>query len=118
MAHRQFLDSAGVEWTVYDVVPRPDERRSTDRRGETHPNDASEDRRLEDRRATIASPRPTRVTRGWLCFENGANERRRLQPIPENWHLRNDAQLVDLLARARVAPRRKDSGQGAGHARP
>jgi|SRR4051812_38337007 hypothetical protein len=112
MAYRQFLDSAGVEWTVYDVIPRADERRSQDRRDVSSPApDAVEDRRGDDRRATVTAPRPLRVTSGWLCFENAA-ERRRLQPIPEKWHLLKDADLIELLARARIAPRRTASGQG------
>ena len=112
MAYREFVDQAGVEWTVYDVVPRPNERRSKDRRESAHPAEAPEDRRGEDRRATVATPLPVRLTRGWLCFEN-ATERRRLQPIPEQWHLLKDAELSELLSQARVAPRRTRSGQKA-----
>jgi hypothetical protein len=119
MAYRQFHDAAGVEWTVYDVVPRADERRSTDRRGEVQPDsETPEERRAEDRRATVTTPRPTRLTSGWLCFENGAVERRRLKPIPEKWHLLPDAGLIELLAKALEAPRRTVSGQGPGRARP
>lgn len=106
MAHRQFTDEAGVEWMVYDVVPRVDERRMQDRRDMGHEGEsASEDRRLDDRRTTVASARPSRLTRGWLCFES-SHERRRLQPIPAEWHHRSDAELATLLEQARVAPRR------------
>lgn len=107
MAHRQFQDGAGSEWTVYDVNPRADERRAHDRRdasGETE-NPSSPDRRSDQRRATVGAVRPGRLTRGWLCFES-QGERRRLQPIPENWHLLGDAELAALLQQARVAPRR------------
>jgi hypothetical protein len=103
MAHRQFTSPDGVEWTVYDVIPRADERRHRDRRDlaqEAEPDD----RRGDDRRATVGS-RPARLTRGWLCFES-TGERRRLQPIPERWHHSTDADLATLLDRARVAPRR------------
>jgi hypothetical protein len=104
MAHRQFTDPNGVEWTVYDVVPRPDDRRQHDRRETTQGGDDHDDRRAEDRRATVTT-RPSRLTRGWLCFES-SGERRRLQPIPDNWHQSTDADLATLLDRARVAPRR------------
>ena len=117
MAFRQFTDASGVEWTVYDVIPRADERRTTDRRDATHYGDDSQlDRRGLDRRATLASVRPVRITRGWLCFET-QGERRRLQPIPENWHLLSDADLSGLVQQARIAPRRVKPDQGAGASR-
>jgi hypothetical protein len=116
MALRQFVDTNGTEWTVYDVVPRQDERRARERREAPAAGvDATEDRRGEDRRATL-NPKVTRITRGWLCFE-AATERRRLQPIPEKWHLLADADLGALLQQARVAPRRVNPGQGARAAR-
>lgn len=113
--HRQFTDAAGVEWTVYDIVPRPEERREADRRDASQVALADGERRTDDRRAAIATrtSRPVRLTRAWLCFES-ATERRRLQPVPENWHLRTDAELSELRDRARVAPRRNRAGQGAG----
>jgi hypothetical protein len=105
MAHRQFLDAAGVEWTVYDVHPRADERRVQQRRESSGDVEGSADRRGEDRRATVGAIRPPRLTRGWLCFET-KGERRRLQPIPDRWHLLSDAELPSLLQQARVAPQR------------
>jgi hypothetical protein len=104
MAHRQFTDESGTEWTVYDVIPRLDERRAGDRRDRGPESAESQERRGEDRRATVTH-RPSRLTRGWLCFES-AHERRRLQPIPDEWHHRSDADLAGLLEQARVAPRR------------
>lgn len=106
MPHREFTDENGVEWTVFDVVPRVDERRIGERR---HPDDAEsppeEDRRLNERRASVRTSGPVRLSRPWLCFEGGG-ERRRLQPVPEGWHLLSDAELVALMRDARVAPRR------------
>jgi hypothetical protein len=105
MAHRQFTDPDGVEWTVYDVIPRADDRRHQDRRDVAHGAESGHDeRRAEDRRATVTA-RPVRLTRGWLCFES-SGERRRLQPIPDEWQHSSDADLATLLQRARVAPRR------------
>ena len=115
MALRQFADSAGVEWTVFDVIPRPNERRSQDRRDPSLPGDEPEDRRGDDRRATVGAI-GGRITRGWLCFES-STERRRLQPIPDKWHVKSDAELSEMLGRARVAPRRTNPGHGAGAGR-
>jgi hypothetical protein len=106
MAHRQFVDESGAEWTVYDVNPRVDERRMHDRRDSGSDAEAGgSERRAEDRRTTVGAIRSGRLTRGWLCFESEV-ERRRLQPVPENWHLLSDADLAGLLQQARVAPRR------------
>jgi hypothetical protein len=112
MTMRTFLDSAGQEWEVFDVVPRRDEeRRHYDRRA-SGVNDEAEpeapvDRRADDRRLTVgATPRVGRNAVGWLCFEHGA-ERRRLSPIPEDWlqapdsrleEYRRAAYVVDVLA--------------------
>jgi hypothetical protein len=117
MAFRHFTDQQGVEWTVYDVVPRAEERRASDRRDPAHPpEDVQLDRRGDDRRATQFSIRPVRLTRGWLCFE-AQGERRRLQPIPEKWHLMGESELTGLLQQARLAPRRVKPDQGAGAGR-
>jgi hypothetical protein len=108
MAHRTFTDAAGVEWTVYDVIPRVDERRADDRRRDSEPDIGTEDRRLDDRRVAVAGHLPSRLTDGWLCFES-AGDRRRLQPIPAEWSSMPDAQLTDLLGQARPAGRRQTS---------
>ena len=118
MAYRQFTDASGAEWTVYDVNPRMQERRAGDRRDPTHYNDESQlDRRGDDRRATVTTGRPVRITRGWLCFES-KTERRRLQPIPNGWHVMSESELVGLLEQARVAPRRANPNQQSGAGRP
>jgi hypothetical protein len=108
MAYRDFTDSTGTEWFVFDVTPRSDDRRSYDRRrdqAETGKVAEAEDRRIDNRRVTVGQ-RPPRLTQGWLCFER-EGERRRFQPIPENWTSLSDSELEKLLAAARVAPLRK-----------
>ena len=108
MANREFIDSTGTEWFVFDVTPRADDRRSYDRRREEAEDGKSrelEDRRGEGRRVTVGQ-RPPRLTQGWLCFERDG-ERRRLQPIPEGWMTLPDSELEKLLLAARVAPLRK-----------
>lgn len=108
MAHRDFTDSTGTEWFVFDVTPRADDRRSYDRRreeAETGKIGEADDRRSDSRRVTVGQ-RPPRLTQGWLCFER-EGERRRLQPIPESWTTLRDSELEKLLLAARVAPSRK-----------
>ena len=44
---------------------------------------------------------------GWLAFET-AREKRRLNPIPDAWETRSDAELLELLEQAtRVKPSRR-----------
>lgn len=112
MAHRQFSDSAGVEWVAYDVVPRAEERRTRHRRAVERSPEESVERRVEDRRVTVGGTRPVRLTQGWVCFE-AEGARRRLQPIPANWHTLPDAELSQLLARARPATHRKRADKSA-----
>jgi hypothetical protein len=108
MAHRDFTDSTGTDWFVFDVTPRADERRNYDRRkdeAESKKVDEVEERRIDSRRVTVGQ-RPPRLTQGWLCFER-EGERRRLQPIPDSWWTLPDPELEKLLAAAQIAPFRK-----------
>ena len=82
MAVRDFVDSDGVRWTVWPVVPE-----------ELHPKTAAEDYLGE-------------YEAGWLCFES-AFERRRLPEYPEDWERLSDAELRALLTVATVVPKRK-----------
>ena len=102
MAHRTFRDSYGLEWQVWDVIPRgvhisgPDRRRMTDRRtrGASVGRDP-ERRRLRSRRVAV-SPE---MERGWLTFQTG-REKRRLAPIPSGWEAVPERQLEQLCQRA------------------
>jgi hypothetical protein len=76
---RNFTDSAGVEWMVFEVK----------RQGED-----------EDNWAYL--PRGFRA--GWLCFESSAGKRR-LSPVPDGWKLKNAPDLEQLLRRAAVVVR-------------
>ena len=74
MALRNFTDSHGVEWTVWDTV-----------------------------RTTDAPVRET-LTEGWLTFEAPATgEKRRLAPVPLYWANAPDDEMERLLAKAKVA---------------
>jgi len=112
MAFRTFIDSAGQEWQVYDVVPRPHERRRYDRRasgvGAPEPvSEAVRDRRDDDdRRLTVGRQSPLAAVRqGWLTFERG-EARRRLSPIPDGWATAPDAELERYREAAREVRQR------------
>ncbi|HJQ21520.1 MAG TPA: hypothetical protein VJ867_14320 [Gemmatimonadaceae bacterium] len=105
MPYRTFVDSAGAEWQVWDIVPRLSERRSIDeddRRVETRPIPFP-DRRRDDRRLTQARRTTLRGTYafGWLCFDCGT-EKRRLTPIPTDWTTCADESLETYSRRAQT----------------
>jgi hypothetical protein len=92
MPHRQFIDSVGATWDVWDV----------------HPTVASQTLanlcwqpagQTDDGRNPVAPA----LADGWLCFESGG-ERRRLAPIPLGWCAYSAAQLQDLRDSAARVP--------------
>jgi hypothetical protein len=92
LPYRTFMDSAGAEWQVWDIVPRMHERRSAeqlDRRVEITPI-AFADRRQPGIKRRGGSGGLRRgylrgsYAHGWLCFET-REEKRRLSPIPTDW---------------------------------
>jgi hypothetical protein len=85
MAVREFTDSSGREWRVWDVMPES-----------IHPQVSTED--------YLAAMYQT----GWLVFETKAeDEKRRLAEVPPGWSELTDAGLEVLLGRAEVIPPRK-----------
>jgi hypothetical protein len=108
VALRTFVDAAGNEWQVFDVVPRTTERRSHDRRSPAEKKaEQDAERRDRDRRLSVGgrSAVHSSVTEGWLTFERG-EDRRRLSPIPEGWQRADDSEL-DAYCRAARAVRRE-----------
>jgi hypothetical protein len=109
MPYRTFEDSTGMDWQVWDIVPRHSERRivnALDRRIEIKPISFA-DRRKEQRRVPQAQIARARLrgtyAQGWLCFESDA-EKRRLSPIPEDWTTCGDDRLEEYGKQAeRVA---------------
>jgi hypothetical protein len=118
MAHRTFIDAAGVEWQVWDVRPSWTwaERRRTDRRRgagglardgrsqapRERPDGAGvQERRLGDRRGEGTRQLVVRngYEDGWLTFEC-AGQRRRLTPIPPGWDTLPDLTLAELCRRS------------------
>lgn len=100
MPYRIFVDSAGTEWQVWDIVPRLSERRSgehADRRVRIAVIPFA-DRREESRRLTETRHAILRGTyaQGWLCFESNKDKRRHT-PIPEDWTTCSDERLEAYL---------------------
>ena len=85
MAYRTFLDSKGVEWHAWDVLPKAVERRVAERRV-FEENLSFPDRRQAQRRQLdgCGTPITSGLREGWLCFDAG-EDRRRLSPIPADW---------------------------------
>src|SRR5438034_5245279 len=82
---REFRDTAGLTWRVWDVYPS--------RRSGPHAAIRGED-------ATSLDVFPHReLAEGWLCFESEA-EKRRLAPIPLGWELWDEHSLRELCSRA------------------
>ncbi len=106
MAYRVFRDSQGAEWQAWDVVPRLEERRVSDRRNRAIQPAHSDRRSRPDRRIHPGhrSVLNSGLTGGWLCFE-AADEKRRLSPIPDDWMRCPNAQLERYCAAATPARR-------------
>ena|SRR5258708_2525221 len=78
---RNFKDTAGTEWMVYEVQRSGNE---------------------EDNWAYL--PRGFRA--GWLCFESDAGKRR-LSPVPDGWKSLDGSDLERMLRRAMPVVRMK-----------
>lgn len=101
MGLREYRDSKGREWKVWDVPPRFSPKRSgTDRRssGSAHP--VLERRHLRERRRTVPPPE---WVHGWICFE-GTEGKRRLCPPPADWEQVALTELERYHARAVEVP--------------
>jgi hypothetical protein len=100
MALREFTDSGGRRWRVWDVYPTLAERRE---RNAGPPRGARERRRHVQPRPAIAPS----LARGWLVFEASDGERRRLAPIPDDasaWSSATDDMLRTWCGLATPAP--------------
>jgi hypothetical protein len=76
MAVREFTDSRGVDWRVWDVTP-------------THMHPVT---RGEDYMANLQD--------GWLAFDSGLEKRRLEAPYPSNWNTLPIPELEELCRRA------------------
>lgn len=82
MAVREFTDSTGVEWRVWDVSPQ-------------HMHPAT---RTEDFMGNFQD--------GWLVFDSESGKRRMEAPYPSDWHSLSLTALEELCRRATLVPRR------------
>lgn len=99
MAHREFFDAGGTQWTVWDVHPTAamsvlgaaapvgDVAARSGGRGDQGVTRAA----IEYVEAALAA--------GWLCFES-TSEKRRLAPIPSGWETLPLDSLTFLCGRA------------------
>ena len=78
--YRRFSDPRGIEWNAFAV----------------HPSSAT----------TAHAALPRQYREGWLSFDS-ERETRRVAPIPEGWRELSEQELLDLLEKAEIAPRRK-----------
>jgi hypothetical protein len=109
MALRNFRDSRGAEWRVWDVLPHDaaqGERRRRNRRVGLAASYAGPERRVgRDRRVRTPGLLTPGLESGWLCFEGGA-DKRRLTPVPAGWDQAPDTELEGWLLSARPVTRR------------
>ena len=107
MSYRTFLDSTGKRWEVWLVTPAAAERRRVDRRAGSSAGEGyagNLDRRKTPERRRSPFQRSVAVasefSQGWLCFES-EGEKRRLAPVPVDWHEAGPDRLSTWLQAAR-----------------
>jgi hypothetical protein len=83
MTERRFTDEQGIDWRVRVTTPT----------------------------ARVAPTLPAGFQDGWLTFESGAGESRRLAPVPNRWELVDDFALA-ALCRAAAPARRIGAASG------
>lgn len=86
MPHRQFVDSHGRLWSVWDIIP------------------SAITFDLASTRTTVSETRaaarlPAQFSDGWLCFERDG-EKRRLAPMPAQWATLPSSHLEELCRQA------------------
>lgn len=97
MALREFVDSTGRPWRVWDVRPAKsqDDRRLQERRNPEPlllyrgPERRAKERRIRNEYRRILP------LKEWLVFESG-EEKRRLVPVPGHWDHKSDSELEEL----------------------
>src|SRR5262245_42006425 len=103
MAYRIFIDSNGVEWPAWDVVPDDVERRLGERRESVEAISGRDRRTGPERRVTEGkwTVLSSGLVEGWLCFET-TTVRKRLMPIPTDWAVCCDEELEDYCRSAKA----------------
>ncbi len=98
MAHRDYTDSEGISWQVWEVIPQSVERRNLRERRVADRDQFDRRKRHEVRL------RPSDGADGWLVFES-PGIKKRLRPIPKDWYLASPVELESMCARAERAAR-------------
>lgn len=113
MSYRTFVDSEGKRWEVWLVTPAAAERRRVDRRTPAGGSatvgggnyEGGSDRRITPERRRTPFRRNLEVASeysdGWLCFEGGGGEKRRLAPVPDGWEQAGPDKLATWLQSAK-----------------
>src|SRR4051812_12264806 len=83
---RDFTDSAGTEWTVFEIRRQGNE---------------------EENWAYL----PQGFRAGWLCFESKVGKRR-LSPVPDGWKSLGQSDLDTMLKQATAVRARRDFTSG------
>jgi hypothetical protein len=99
MPQRQFIDSEGQAWTVWDVVPSRVAQELDAAWMARHEPGKAEGTPPVRSRASL----PDRFAGGWLCFER-TGQKRRLAPVPSGWHRFSSLELEALCDRAPQVP--------------
>ncbi|MEO8335428.1 MAG: hypothetical protein ABI664_10670 [bacterium] len=99
MAHRDYTDSDGVPWQVWEVIPQSVERRKL-RERRVAARDEFDRRRRDEARLRLAGL----DVDGWLVFES-FDAKKRLRPIPQDWSKASEVELESMCARAEFAAR-------------
>lgn len=99
MAHREYVDSQGAAWQVWEVIPQSVERRKL-RERRIAPRDAHDRRQRHEARLRLSDGEID----GWLVFECH-DQKKRLRPIPTDWHRASVTELESICARAERASR-------------
>lgn len=102
MALRDFTDSNGNRWRVWNVSPHLPLQGEADAPEDYAPSDGDRADALHLQHRLVPG-----LEGGWLCFE-ADEEKRRLNPIPEAWDQLEDPDLQRLLEQAAPVSRRVD----------
>jgi hypothetical protein len=106
--YRTFWDSNGRTWQVWLILPTAADRRAAERRHAVGATWSGSERRTEVRRLRTlfrGSTVPIGFEDGWLCFECESGEKRRLAPVPAEWELAHDEQLLAWCVTAAAVPK-------------
>jgi hypothetical protein len=99
VAVREYTDSDGVAWQVWEVIPQSVERRKLRERRVADRDQYDRRKRHEVR----LRPSDGDVD-GWLVFES-FDVKKRLRPIPKDWNQASEVELESMCARAERATR-------------